>query len=311
MTDKTKPLSAAARSVLTPAVTRDDHLVRLPRLPAAAARQVIRSMLNAGLVEEVPAPIDDAAYLWRTGEDGRVLKLRATALGLGRVAEGAGSAIGLESIRAAGDAAAESSGPIEACPNIPPIAVTPPADDAADSAVMPRQDGQRRSGNRRAATHALAVSQAHGTLQQSAGAVAPIGHRLSLRSASQGLLDAWDRVIGSDGNIMDVLLGPIDDLRIALTPRSPRSPATNTPRAPKDTKQTRVLAMLRRAEGASGPQIAEAMGWAPHTVRGFLAGLARKGMAITVLDRVRQVGPNKTGAKGSYSIYRLADEVRS
>jgi hypothetical protein len=28
----------------------------------AAARQVIRSMLNAGLVEEVPAPIDDVGY---------------------------------------------------------------------------------------------------------------------------------------------------------------------------------------------------------------------------------------------------------
>jgi hypothetical protein len=34
--------------------------------------------------------------------------------------------------------------------------------------------------------------------------------------------------------------------------------------------------MLRRREGASGPQIAEAMGWASHTVRGFLAGLAKR-----------------------------------
>jgi hypothetical protein len=63
--------------------------------------------------------------------------------------------------------------------------------------------------------------------------------------------------------------------------------------------------MLRRVDGASGPQIAEAMGWAPHTVRGFLAGLAKKGIALEVLERVRQVGPNKTGAKGSYTVYRL------
>jgi hypothetical protein len=58
-------------------------------------------------------------------------------------------------------------------------------------------------------------------------------------------------------------------------------------------------------EGASGPQIAEAMGWAPHTVRGCLAGLAKKGTTVEVLDRIHQVGPDKQGAKGSYSIYRV------
>jgi hypothetical protein len=62
MSNKSKPLSASARAVLTSAAARGDHLVRLPRLPVAAARQVIRSMLNAGLVEEVPAPIDDVGY---------------------------------------------------------------------------------------------------------------------------------------------------------------------------------------------------------------------------------------------------------
>ena len=68
--------------------------------------------------------------------------------------------------------------------------------------------------------------------------------------------------------------------------------------------------MLSRPEGASGPQIAEAMGWAPHTVRGFLAGLAKKGMVVEVVERVRQIGPNKQGAKGSYTIYRLGNELR-
>jgi hypothetical protein len=69
--------------------------------------------------------------------------------------------------------------------------------------------------------------------------------------------------------------------------------------------------MLRRDEGASGPEIAETMGWAPHTVRGFLAGLAKKGFAIEVLDRVRQVGPNRQGAKGSYTVYHIASGSRS
>jgi hypothetical protein len=53
----------------------------------------------------------------------------------------------------------------------------------------------------------------------------------------------------------------------------------------------------------------EATGWAPHTVRDFLAGLQRQGSGIDVLQRVRQVGPGKAGARGSYSIYRLAKEA--
>ena len=64
--------------------------------------------------------------------------------------------------------------------------------------------------------------------------------------------------------------------------------------------------MLRREEGATVTQIAEATGWASHTVRGFLAGLKKNGIQITTLERVRQAGPNRDGAKGSFSVYRAA-----
>lgn len=47
------------------------------------------------------------------------------------------------------------------------------------------------------------------------------------------------------------------------------------------------------------------MSWAPHTVRGFLAGLPKKGITIEVL--VRQVGSNKVGAKGSYTVYHVTE----
>ena len=47
--------------------------------------------------------------------------------------------------------------------------------------------------------------------------------------------------------------------------------------------------MPRRDAGASAPQIAEATGWASHTVRGFLAGLKKKGFTIATLERVRTV----------------------
>ena len=68
-----------------------------------------------------------------------------------------------------------------------------------------------------------------------------------------------------------------------------------------------MLALLRRTEGATIADVMQATGWQGHTVRGFLAGLKKKRLHVTVLDRVRQVGAGHAGAKGSYSIYRVAD----
>ena len=80
------------------------------------------------------------------------------------------------------------------------------------------------------------------------------------------------------------------------------------PRQPREgTKQQKVLEMLRRTEGATVAQIADVTGWANHTVRGFFAGLKKRGIAVGILERIRQVGPNKAGAKGSYTIYRVTE----
>jgi len=87
--------------------------------------------------------------------------------------------------------------------------------------------------------------------------------------------------------------------RIAREPGAPR-------KAREGTKQETVLALLRRKEGATIAQICEATGWQQHTVRGFFAGLKkRQGIEVQVLERVRQVGPNKEGARGSYTVYHL------
>ena len=100
----------------------------------------------------------------------------------------------------------------------------------------------------------------------------------------------------------------MDALRAALAAR-PGRPVREpgAKRKPREgTKQQAVLTMLRRTEGATVAQIAEATGWASHTVRGFLAGLKKKGIQVTILERVRMVGPNKDGAKGSYTVYAAA-----
>jgi hypothetical protein len=120
------------------------------------------------------------------------------------------------------------------------------------------------------------------------------------------VLAAWDDEAGQRAELAEAIAA----LRSALSSkpaRTPRDPAA--PRKPREgTKQWAVLALLRRPEGATIAQVVDATGWQQHTVRGFFAGLKRRqGIAVEVMERVRQVGPGKEGAKGSYSIYRIAD----
>jgi hypothetical protein len=134
--------------------------------------------------------------------------------------------------------------------------------------------------------------------------------RASLRDAAAAVLAAWEDASNRDTDMIGALDGPMDALRAALAgkpPRAARKPGA--PRKPREgTKQETVLALLRREEGATIAQIVEATGWQQHTVRGFFAGLKkRQGISVIAAERIRQVGPNKDGAKGSYSIYRIAE----
>jgi hypothetical protein len=77
-----------------------------------------------------------------------------------------------------------------------------------------------------------------------------------------------------------------------------------TPRT--GTKQAKLIELLRRPEGATVAQIAAATGWQHHTIRGAISGALKKKLGLAVeATRTREVGPNKTGAKGSSTIYRI------
>ncbi|HEY8613111.1 MAG TPA: DUF3489 domain-containing protein, partial [Roseomonas sp.] len=137
----------------------------------------------------------------------------------------------------------------------------------------------------------------------------PAGGRTSLRDAAAALLVAWDA--GQGGPELPTA---VQVLRAALArrydpSRPPRDPsATRRPR--EGTKHQTVLGLLRRAEGTTVAQVIEATGWAQHTVRGFLAGLKKKGHTVEVLERVRHAPgrARRAGAKGSYSVYHIAGE---
>jgi hypothetical protein len=308
MTDKPKKLSDTARALLTSAAMRDDHLIQLPRLPVAAARQVIRSLLNAGLAEEVSAPIDDAAYAWRTGEDGCVLVLRATVLGLAGVAEREGTAAAPLSTGTTIEIAVEQASTTGTEVAGAVTAAAPATRDLVADAASADQSAQGSPDD--ANDTATVLASAHVTASPEAAPTMPRRARRTdvIRLAAQAVLDAWDTRAGNDDDTADVMHSPLAALRTALAAKASVAASIDSSRLPRDTKQARVLAMLTREEGASGPQIAEAMGWAPHTVRGFLASVAKKGIKVDVLERVRQVGPNRTGAKGSFTVYHIAAE---
>jgi len=273
-------LSDTQRVILSAAAQHEMGLARAPKtLPAAARNAVFRSLIKNNLLTEINAPREHVGLGWRQDDDGTWIVARITDEGL--------RAIGIDPNE--GDVVADTA---------PTVA---PGAKAGESPAAPDEAAQ-----------ATPLTEEIALLDQllSAPAAKP---RASLREAATAVLEAWDDQAGRfgthEGDMIGALDAPIAALRAVLAgkpTRTPREPGTA--RKPREgTKQEQVLAMLRRPEGATVAQIAEATGWAQHTVRGFFAGLKKKGHAVEVRERIRQVGPNKTGAKGSYTVYALPE----
>ena len=69
------------------------------------------------------------------------------------------------------------------------------------------------------------------------------------------------------------------------------------PRTRDNSKQAQVIAMLKRAEGATIEQICEATQWQAHTVRGTFAGAFKKKLGLEITS---------TKEAGGQRIYRVA-----
>ena len=282
-------LSDTQSIILSAAAQHEMGLARAPKtLPAAARNAVFRSLIKNNLLTEINAPREHVGLGWRQDEDGTWIVARITDEGL--------RAIGIDPNE--GDAVAgepDCSGIEGNVPDTAPTGAEEPAPQGED-APPPEAD------------QAAPLTEEIAMLDQALAA--PVATpRADLRDAAAAILAAWDDEANRESDMIGALDAPMEALRTLLagkTARVAREPGE--PRKPREgTKQEQVLAMLRRPEGATVAQIAEATGWAQHTVRGFFAGLKKKGHAVEVKSRERMVGPNKTGAKGSFTIYALAE----
>jgi Protein of unknown function (DUF3489) len=92
----------------------------------------------------------------------------------------------------------------------------------------------------------------------------------------------------------------------AKAPKPAKVAPADRPMPRAGTKQAQMIELLERPEGATVEQIAAVTGWQKHTIRGAISGALKKKLGLKVeATRTREVGPEKTGAKGSSTVYRI------
>jgi hypothetical protein len=73
------------------------------------------------------------------------------------------------------------------------------------------------------------------------------------------------------------------------------------PTIPRESKKAHIIAMLREPGGVTIEAMARAANWQPHSVRGFLAGVVRKKLGLTLVSADGQNG----------RVYRITDRTAS
>jgi hypothetical protein len=86
--------------------------------------------------------------------------------------------------------------------------------------------------------------------------------------------------VGDRAALIDQLWAAIE----ALPDPEPQSDAK------RGSKQGEVIAMLRRPEGATVDEVAGAMGWQRHTVRGLFSGTLKKKLGLTLSSAQEERG---------------------
>lgn len=267
-------LSTAMKTALQACLTDKDRLAYPhPKAPAPTRAKMAQALQDAGLVEPISLASYPSAGNWML--DGRNAFLQVTDAGL--------RAIGVEP-----PPAEEASKPADPFQDLSP-------DDGDDNRPRHEQLGIDESKIYGDEPDAPPAPRSRG-ISQALAAQAIEACRMALP-----LLVDIKHLAGDDERAREalevdirMLLRAVDRARDARPARA-QGPA-KAPRA--GTKQDAVLALLRREAGASGPEIQQATGWAAHTVRGFLAGLKKKGHTVTSLGQTK----TEAGRQTSYRV---------
>ena len=135
------------------------------------------------------------------------------------------------------------------------------------------------------------------TPQLNAGEIA-IGSSEDLRAAplsGKRLLALWNALPGVEKrNKVGERAALIDQLWPAIEALPDPQPQSD---ARRPSKQDSVIAMLRRAEGATVDEVASATGWQRHTVRGVFSGTLKKKLGLTLASAQEERG----------RVYRIAE----
>jgi hypothetical protein len=108
------------------------------------------------------------------------------------------------------------------------------------------------------------------------------------------LLQLWNALPGVDKRkkvgdremLIDQLWSAIE----ALPEPEPEPDLKPQPETKRPSKQDAVIAMLQRPEGATVDEVASAMGWQRHTVRGLFSGALKKKLGLTVASAQEERG---------------------
>ena len=90
----------------------------------------------------------------------------------------------------------------------------------------------------------------------------------------------------------------IDQLWLAIEALPEPEPQSD---AKRPSKQDEVIAMLRRPEGATVDEVANATGWQRHTVRGAFSGTLKKKLGLTIASAKEARG----------RVYRIAEPTNA
>jgi hypothetical protein len=139
--------------------------------------------------------------------------------------------------------------------------------------------------------------------------------------AHDGDLEAFLQAAGIDGEERAMLVRAMEEAGLAipitgldhwhLEPLFIRgfraamaaAPVAAPRKAREGGKQAEVIAMLKRPEGASVADIAQATGWQSHTVRGVISGALKRKLGLNVISEKIE------GANGNHRVYRIIEQA--